>query len=124
MVLNPTGTVSARMASEAAFLNSHMSRAKIQIPKKRIAEFCRRHQIHKLSLFGSVLRDDFDRGSDVDVLVEFKPGTRIGLIRLTALEFELSEILGYKVDLNTPGFISKYFRDQILAEREVQYVEA
>ena len=100
-----------------------VDRAKIQIPKERIADFCRRHRIRNLSFFGSVLRDDFEPGSDVDVLVEFVPGTRVGLIRLTGLEFELGEILGHKVDLNTPGFISKYFRDQILAEREIQYVE-
>jgi len=99
-----------------------VSRAKIQIPKERVAEFCRRHRIRNLSLFGSVLRDDFKPGSDVDILVEFEPGTRVGLIRLTGIEFELSEILGNKVDLNTPGFISKYFRDRVLAEREIQYV--
>ena len=58
----------------------------------------------------SVLRDDFGPDSDVDVLVEFKAGTRVGLIRLTSLEFELGEIIGRKVDLNTPGFISRYFR--------------
>jgi len=101
-----------------------MTRAKIKIPKEQIAGFCRRHQIRNLSLFGSVLRDDFNQESDVDILVEFKPGTRIGLIGLTALEFELSEIVGHKVDLNTPGFISKYFRDKIFVEREVQYAEA
>jgi len=101
-----------------------MSRAKIQIPKERIVDFCRRHQIRNLSLFGSVVREDFKQGSDIDILIEFKPGKRIGLLGLTALEFELSEIVGHKVDLNTPGFISKYFRDQILAEREVQYAEA
>jgi predicted nucleotidyltransferase len=71
-----------------------------------------------------VLSDDFGPDSDVDVLVEFKAGTRIGLIRLTGLEFELGEILGRKVDLNTPGFISKYFRSRVMAEREVQYAEA
>lgn len=101
-----------------------MSKAKIQIPKEQIVGFCRRHQIRNLSLFGSVLRNDFDKESDIDILIEFKPGKRIGLFGLTALEFELSEIIGHKVDLNTPGFISKYFRDQILAEREVQYAEA
>ena len=100
-----------------------VGKAKIKIPEERIADFCRRHQIQNLSFFGSVLRDDFKPGSDVDVLVEFVPGTRIGLIRLTGLEYELSEILGHKVDLSTPRFISKYFRDQILAEREIQYVE-
>jgi predicted nucleotidyltransferase len=62
------------------------------------------------------LRDDFDPESNVDVLVEFEPGTRMGLIRLARLELELGEILGRKVDLNTPGFLGKYYRDQILAE--------
>jgi predicted nucleotidyltransferase len=67
------------------------------------------------------LRNDFNPESDVDVLVEFERGTRVGLIRLARLELELGEILGRKVDLNTPGFLSKYYREQILAEAEVQY---
>ena len=71
-----------------------------------------------------MLTNDFNPDSDVDVLVEFKSGTRIGLIRLTGLEFELSEIIGRKVDLNTLGFISKYLRTRIMAEREIQYAEA
>jgi uncharacterized protein len=100
-----------------------MKKLKIEIPEKRLAEFCRINGIQTLSLFGSVLRDDFSPESDIDVLVEFKPGTRIGLIRLGCLENELRDILGRKVDLNTPGFISKYFRSEIMAEREVQYVE-
>lgn len=98
--------------------NQQMTMAKIKISKERLAEFCRNNGIQKLSLFGSVLSDDFGPDSDVDVLVEFKPGTRIGLIRLTRLEFELSEIVGRKVDLNTPGFISSYFRSDVMAERE------
>jgi uncharacterized protein len=98
--------------------------ARIDIPKERLAEFCRKNGIQNLSLFGSVLRDDFGPDSDVDVLVEFKAGTRVGLIRLTSLEFELGEIIGRKVDLNTPGFISRYFRSEVMAEREVQYAEA
>ena len=101
-----------------------MKTARIDIPKERLAEFCRKNGIQKLSLFGSVLSNDFGPDSDVDVLVEFKVGTRIGLIRLTRLEFELSEIIGRKVDLNTPGFLSRYFRDDVMAEREVQYAEA
>ena len=101
-----------------------MAKTRIDIPKKRIAEFCRRHRIQSLSLFGSVLSDDFGPDSDVDVLIEFKPGTRIGLFRLTGLQFELAEILGRNVDLNTPGFISKYFRSKVLAEREIHYAEA
>jgi predicted nucleotidyltransferase len=98
-----------------------MGQSHIEIPKERIAEFCRRNHIRRLALFGSVLRDDFAAGSDVDVLVEFLPGTRVGLLRLAGMEIELGEILGRKVDLNTPGFLSRYFRDKVLAEAEVQY---
>ncbi len=96
---------------------------RIEIPTEELAAFSRRNRIRKLALFGSVLRDDFTPDSDVDVLVEFEPGTRVGL-RFFALEEELSELLGRKVDLNTPGFLSKYFRDQVLAEAEVAYVAA
>jgi predicted nucleotidyltransferase len=98
-----------------------MGRPRIGIPKERVAEFCRRNQIRRLALFGSVLRDDFGPTSDVDVLVEFEAGARVGLLRLAGMEIELSEILGRKVDLNTPGFLSDYFRDQVLAEAEVQF---
>jgi uncharacterized protein len=98
-----------------------MSESKISIPKDRIAEFCKRNRVRKLSLFGSALRKDSGPDSDVDFLVEFEPGARIGLIRLSGLEIELGNIVGRKVDLNTPGFLSKYYRDQILAEADVQY---
>ncbi len=98
-----------------------MGEARISLPKDRIAEFCTRNRVHRLSLFGSVLREDFSPDSDVDILVEFEPGTRIGLIRLSGLEIELGKIVGRKVDLNTPGFLSKYYRDQILTEADVQY---
>ena len=96
---------------------------KIPIDQDKIAEFCRRHHIRKLALFGSVLRDDFGPNSDVDVLVEFEPGHVPGLAFL-AMEAELSEILGRKVDLNTPNFLSPYFRDLVLTEAEVYYVAA
>jgi len=98
-----------------------VSSSRIHIPQDRIADFCRRNQIRRLALFGSVLRDDFGPDSDVDVLVEFESGARVGLLRLAGMEIELSEILGRKADLNTPGFLSKYFRDRVLAEAEVQY---
>ena len=96
----------------------------IKIDKQVIAEFCKKNQIHSLAFFGSVLRDDFRPDSDVDVLVEFEQGAHIGMLKLAGLEIELSEILGYKVDINTPGFISRYFRQQVLDEAEVQYVAA
>jgi len=93
----------------------------LEISRTAVDEFCRKHHIRQLALFGSVLREDFGPDSDVDVLVEFEPGVRIGLIGLAGLELELSEILGRQVDLNTPGFISRYFRDQVLQEAEVLY---
>ena len=101
-----------------------MKKQNIDIPNKKIAEFCRRHHISRLALFGSALRNDFTPDSDIDVLVEFEPGTRVGMIRLAGIELELSGILGRKVDMHTPGFISKYYRDQVLAEAEDQYVAA
>ena len=97
-----------------------MNHAKVKIPKEKVADFCRRHHIRRLALFGSVLRDDFQDGSDVDVLVEFEPGYVPGL-RFFSMEEELSQILDRKVDLNTPQFLSPYFRDQVLAEAEAQY---
>ncbi len=97
--------------------------ARIYIDRNKIAEFCRRHHIRKLALFGSVLRDDFRPDSDVDVLVEFEPDHVPGLIRLVGIELELSGLLGgCKVDMNTPNCLSRYFRDRVLAEAEVQYV--
>jgi predicted nucleotidyltransferase len=99
-----------------------MSNSKIKISGEKIAEFCKRNHIHKLSLFGSVLRDDFSSDSDIDFLVEFEPGKVPGLIGLSRMERELSEILGgRKVDLRTPQDLSKYFREEVLAHAEVQY---
>ena len=92
----------------------------IAIPREELAEFCRRHQIRRLALFGSVLRDDFGPASDIDVLVEFEPGARTGL-RFFMMQEELSALLGRKVDLNTPGFLSPHIHAQVLAEAEVQY---
>ena len=96
--------------------------AKIHVDRRRIAEFCRLHHIRRLALFGSVLRADFGPESDVDVLVEFEPGHVPGLAFLS-MEEELSKMLGRKVDLNTPGFLSPYFRDRVLSEAEVQDVQ-
>ena len=92
----------------------------LSLPRDEITRFCRRHHIRRLSLFGSVLTDDFRPDSDIDVLVEFEPGHTPGLA-FFAMEEELSDILGHKVDLNTPKFLSRYFRDQVLREAEVQY---
>ena len=96
----------------------------IDIPQERVAEFCRRNHIRRLALFGSILRDDFGPASDVDVLVEFEPGQRVGLFRLTGIELALSDLLGRKVDLNTAGFLSPHFRDEVLREAQTFYVAA
>jgi len=95
----------------------------VKIPKAEVADFCRRHHIRRLSLFGSVLREDFRPESDVDVLIEFEPGHTVGLLKMAGLELELSEILGRKVDLRTPAELSRYFRDEVVRTSEVQYVE-
>jgi hypothetical protein len=95
----------------------------IHIPQAKIAEFCQRHHIRKLSLFGSVLRDDFRPDSDVDVLVEFELGKTPGLA-IVKMQQELSEMLnGKEVDLRTPQELSRYFRDRVMAEAVVQYVQ-
>jgi len=95
-----------------------------RINEERIAEFCRRHHIRKLSLFGSVLREDFGADSDVDVLVEFEAGHVPGLIRLCQMEEELSRVFGgRKVDIVTPKFLNRRIREQVLASAEVQYAE-
>lgn len=95
----------------------------IHIPQAKIAEFCQRHHIQKLSLFGSVLRDDFRPDSDVDVLVEFEPGKTPGFA-IVKMQLELSEMLnGREVDLRTPQELSRYFRDRVMAEAVVQYVQ-
>ena len=98
-------------------------RARIDPPQERIDDFCRRHHIRRLAFFGSVLRDDFTPSSDVDVLVEFEPGKTPGFT-FFSMEEELSRILGRRVDLNTPNSLSKYFRDEVLAEAEELYVQA
>jgi predicted nucleotidyltransferase len=97
-----------------------MTSAPITIDPARIADFCRRHHIARLSLFGSVLRDDFRPDSDVDVLVEFEPGKTPGW-NFFSMQDELRTIVGRQVDLNTPGFLSRYFRDEVLAGAQLIY---
>jgi hypothetical protein len=93
---------------------------RIPIDRDRIADFCRRHHIRKLSFFGSVLRDDFTLDSDVDVLVEFEPGKTPGLA-FFGMGDELAEILGRKVDFNTAGFLGRRYRDEVIRTAEAVY---
>ena len=96
--------------------------SRIPVDRQQIAEFCRRHHIRKLSLFGSVLRADFQPGSDVDVLVTFEPGYVIGL-RIVDIEDELSQLVGRRVDLVNEKYLNRRIRDRVLAAAEVQYAE-
>jgi len=101
-----------------------MGNEKIAVPKDKLADFCRRHHIRMLALFGSVLGTDFKPDSDVDVLVEFEPGCVPGFFRLFDMEEELSFLFGgRKVDLRTPQDLSRYFRDEVLANAQVQYAQ-
>lgn len=93
---------------------------RFNIPKETLAEYCRRHHISKLALFGSVLRDDFRPESDIDVLVEFEPG-RVPGFAIIDMENELSRMAGRKVDLRTPNDLSRYFRDRVVREARVEY---
>ena len=117
------GIVFIPAAEQRSIISNGVKMAHITIDHEKISDFCRRHHIRKLALFGSVLREDFKPESDVDVLVEFEQGHVPGLA-FFSMEMELSEILNHKVDLNTPQFLSPYFRDQVLAEAEAQYVAA
>ncbi len=97
---------------------------KITVPQEKIADFCRRNHIRKLSLFGSVLRGDFGPDSDVDVLVEFETGHVPGFFRLFDLEKELSSLFdGRKVGFRTPEDLSRHFRSEVVAKAGVQYAQ-
>jgi hypothetical protein len=95
--------------------------SRLVLDRERIAQFCRKHHIVKLALFGSVLREDFRQDSDVDILVWFEPEHIPSLLGIAGMEIELSEMLGRKVDLRTPEELSRYFRDEVVSGAEVQY---
>jgi predicted nucleotidyltransferase len=95
----------------------------IEIPGKRIKEFCRRNGIRKLSMFGSVLRDEFSKERETDILIEFKDDAAPGFFSLMRMQDELTEILGRTVDLRTPKDLSRYFRDDVVNNAVIQYVE-
>jgi predicted nucleotidyltransferase len=90
-------------------------------PQNALATLCQRYRVRKLRVFGSALRDDFGPDSDIDLLVEFAEGVRVGLFTLGALQMDLSELLGREVDLKTAGFLSPRFRQQVIDNAEVIY---
>lgn len=81
------------------------------------------NHVSRLSLYGSFLRDDFKADSDIDMLVEFEPGNKVGFLKMARMENELSKILGRKVDLRTPGELSRYFRQEVLENAKVEYAK-
>ena len=98
---------------------------RIRVDRTKIAKFCGQNHIRRLALFGSVLRASFRGDSDIDVLVEFEPGHVPGLLGVARMERELSELFnGRKVDLRTPEDLSRYFRQAVIEEAEVQYAQA
>lgn len=97
-----------------------MLQSDIHIPFDDVSALCRRHRIRRMAIFGSALRADFHSDSDLDILIEFDPDARVGL-DFFAIERELTAMFGRKVDLNTPGFLSARFRNEVMAEAEVVY---
>ncbi len=98
-----------------------MTTLPINVPTLIVQQFCQRYHIQKLSLFGSVLREDFTAESDVDILVEFDPANVPGLFCLATMQDELSKVLQRLVDLRTPSELSSYFRDRVMAEAMTIY---
>ncbi|MCX6647183.1 MAG: nucleotidyltransferase domain-containing protein [bacterium] len=96
-----------------------------EISNEHLAEYCRKHSVKKLSIFGSALREDFNDESDIDVLVEFEPGHVPGFIGLAAMEMELASILATdrKVDIRTSEEMSRYFREEVVSGAELVYGE-
>lgn len=93
--------------------------------RDQLASVCRRHHIRRLSLFGSVLRHEDRAESDVDLLAEFEPHATPTLLDIASIELELSQLLGgRRVDLRTKQDLSRYFRNEVMREAEVQYETA
>lgn len=95
----------------------------IDIPEQKIREFCQHHHIIKMSIFGSALSEDFNAASDLDILVEFDPDHVPGW-EFVSIQDELSAIMGIAVDLNTAGFLSETFREDVLRQAVVIYERA
>lgn len=91
----------------------------VRFPEDEIAAFCQRNGVARLSLFGSILRDDFGPESDVDVLVEFLPGRTPGMFGFGDLILELSAMIGRRVDLRTPFDLSRFFRATVMRDAKV-----
>jgi predicted nucleotidyltransferase len=92
-----------------------------KMSKDKLAGFCKKNHIRKLSLFGSAIRGELGPDSDIDLLVEFEQDHTPGLFSIVRMEIELTETLGRKVDLRTPDDLSKYFRDEVMRNARLAY---
>ena len=93
----------------------------LEIPAEPLADFCRRNEVRELALFGSAVTGTFGEKSDVDFLVTFQPGTRVGFLTLARMQRELEGLLGRKVDLVPKGGLKPVIRDSVLASARVLY---
>ena len=91
------------------------------ITRDELKNFCQKHHITKMSLFGSAIRDELKPESDIDVLVEFDRKHIPGLLDIAGMEIELSEIIGKKIELHTPAELSRYFREDVMKQAKVEY---
>lgn len=109
-------------ASHSSIYDLMVACDNIKYDREQIRAFCETHGVSRLSLFGSVLTDQFGPESDIDVLIDFLPDCVPGFFKLAALEADLTELFGHrKIDLRTPQDLSRHFRDEVLANAEVQY---
>jgi predicted nucleotidyltransferase len=97
---------------------------RVSVSRDELDVLCRRHQIRRLSLFGSVLREDFSAASDVDVLLEFAPGVRVTFFSLARIEDALSELFGRRADVHVSRSLSPYLRERVLSHVRELYVAA
>ncbi|MDX1520876.1 MAG: nucleotidyltransferase family protein [Anaerolineae bacterium] len=98
-----------------------ISQAKIPIPTDQLKDLCRRYQVRRLALFGSVLRDDFGPESDVDILVDFEPDAEIGFMELSGMQLELAELFHRPVDLVPRDGLKPLIRPSVLSSAELIY---
>lgn len=99
----------------------HSRNISIEIPEQSLRTFCRRNQIRELSLFGSVIRDDFGPDSDIDILIEFEPDAEVDLLEFSGMRLELMDLFGRNVDLATPAALKPLIKDSILSSKVTIY---
>ena len=119
-MFNPFG-VSKPSVEEILYKAIEMFDLSEYIPSQRLEEFCRKHHISKLALYGSALKNRLKADSDIDMLVEFDNDHIPGLMDIAGMEIELSEMIGRKVDLRTPDELSRYFTSDVLSKAKVEY---